>query len=109
MRDPIPAPAEALHPAVRQFGSTLVRLRKGRGWSQRGLADLAGVSYSTVSRMESEPGRDFSFENAAKVAAAFGLTLVEFLTVPPCDVCGGAPPTGFTCNSCGATSGDVDV
>ena len=40
-----------------EFGSTLAKLREGRGWSQAKLAEKAGVSQETIAAWEG--GREF--------------------------------------------------
>lgn len=59
------------HPDTVRFGTMVARHRRLRGLSQRQLAKTAGVSFSTVSRMESG-GVGFGFDPAARVAQALG-------------------------------------
>jgi len=62
-------------------------MRAARGlldWSQITLAERAGVSISTIKRMEGGSGPvKASHENALKVAAALEAAGVEFLCKPP--------------------------
>jgi transcriptional regulator with XRE-family HTH domain len=88
------------HTDTVRFSDALARARRVQGLSVRALAAKADVSFSTVSRMESG-GVGFHFDHAARVAQALGYTLAEFLTAEPCGTCDGAPPAGFTCNTCG--------
>ena len=61
-------------------------MRAARGlldWSQMDLAEKAGVSISTVKRMEGGNGPvQATHENALKVTAAFEAAGVEFLCAP---------------------------
>ena len=40
-----------------EFGSTVTKLREGRGWSQAKLAEKAGVSQESVAAWESSSSR----------------------------------------------------
>jgi transcriptional regulator with XRE-family HTH domain len=65
-------------PAALMFSRADVvrRLREKRQWNQRALAHRAGVSMSSVQRIEDEAdGATVTAEIAAKIAAAFDLTL----------------------------------
>ncbi|WP_230117354.1 helix-turn-helix transcriptional regulator [Arthrobacter sp. Bi83] len=55
------------------FGRAIQAARLDRGWSQEQLAEEAGVSRPTVSRVEL--GDDPSMRTARKLAKALGLTL----------------------------------
>lgn len=84
----------------------LRRERSARGWSCRELAARARVSPATVSRAERGTG-DLWMTCAARLAGALGILLSDFVAPQQCAVCDGAPPQGFTCNSCGrASDGD---
>lgn len=62
-----------LHPA-------LIRAARGAlNWSIMGLAEKAGVSVSTVKRMEMEPPQPVSSQSYAQVRAAFEAAGVRFL------------------------------
>lgn len=50
----------------------LARARRGAGLSQRALEAEAGVSRSTISKLEREPGYGVEVEKAAALAAALG-------------------------------------
>ncbi|WP_446740428.1 helix-turn-helix transcriptional regulator [Nesterenkonia sp. AY15] len=55
------------------FGRVVQAARLDRGWSQEQLAESAGVSRPTVSRVEL--GEEPSMRTAKKLATALGLTL----------------------------------
>lgn len=68
-------------PRPQHLGGRIRQLRFDRGWSQKQLADLAGVSQSALSRVESGD-RGLSRDNARAVATAFGITPAELTGQP---------------------------
>ena len=50
-------------------------LRKKSGWSQQKLADKAGVSYSTVTKIEQGAATMPTIQTMIKIADAFGISL----------------------------------
>lgn len=99
----MPARPAGLTPAER-FGRRVAMARAARDWSMRGLCMKAGIpSASTIDRIED--GSSVSLDTAARVARALGLSLDGLLD--PCRQCQDAPPPGFTCNACGAESGQL--
>lgn len=86
------------------IGANLRALRKRNGWTQTRLSALMGwASASTVCAAEGRRGghqRGFSQAEVARLAAIFGVT-AERLTAQ-CVTCGGHPPAGFSCLTCGA-------
>lgn len=59
------------------FGERLRQLREARGWVQEQLADVAGVSTATISRIEAglrEPG----WGTVVKLARALGVSVAAF-------------------------------
>jgi transcriptional regulator with XRE-family HTH domain len=68
-------------PRPQHIGGRIRQLRYDRGWSQRQLGDLAGVSESLISRVESG-GRGLSKDAARAVATAFGITPAELTGQP---------------------------
>ena len=50
-------------------------LRKKSGWSQQKLADKAGVSYNTVTKIEQGAATMPTIQTMIKIADAFGISL----------------------------------
>jgi transcriptional regulator with XRE-family HTH domain len=69
MATPTPLPVQR---AARDFGEHLVAWRKLRGLTVGQVADRAGVSEKTVSRLATDPG-SVSLENVMRVARALGI------------------------------------
>jgi transcriptional regulator with XRE-family HTH domain len=61
------------------FGASVTREREALGWSQRALAEKAGLSYAAVSGTESGKHGP-SLETAAMIAVALGRPLPVLLT-----------------------------
>jgi transcriptional regulator with XRE-family HTH domain len=61
--------------------NALAKLRKQRGLTQKGLAALASIAQSYVSRLESGecPIEKLSLDVAARLAAALGVSIEELL------------------------------
>lgn len=74
----------------------LRRIRLERGWHQRDVAALLGVSATTVSRIETGARR---VRRVRDVAAQLGVA-IGYLT-RDCPQCGYAPPAGYQCLRCG--------
>ena len=53
----------------------LKELRKKSGWSQQKLADKAGVSYNTVTKIEQGAATMPTIQTMIKIADAFGISL----------------------------------
>ena len=65
----------------KDFGKHLKRLREAKGYSQEKLAELVGLEYQTISRIET--GFYFtSFENLQKISKALGLTIKDLFDFP---------------------------
>ena len=69
------------------FGEFIEKLRKGKNLSQRKLADLAGVTNSTISRIESDlvvPDLETieKLSSALKIEKALLLSKVGYLDIP---------------------------
>ena len=79
-------------------------LRQQHGSNQSIVGDLMGwPSNSTVCAAEGRRNgrqRGFTTEEVERLAAIFGLSPAQ-LTME-CANCGGHPPTGFACLTCGA-------
>lgn len=58
------------------FGKNLKNLREAKGLSQEGLAEVIGVEYQTISRIET--GMYFtSYDNLQKIAKALNLQIKD--------------------------------
>lgn len=68
-------------PRPQHLGGRIRQLRYDRGWSQKQLGDLAGVSESLISRVESGD-RGLSKDAVRGVATAFGITPSELTGQP---------------------------
>ncbi len=53
----------------------LKELRKKSGWSQQKLADKAGVSYNTITKIEQGAATMPTIQTMIKIADAFGISL----------------------------------
>ncbi len=60
----------------KDFGKHIKKLREAKGYSQEQLAELVGLEYQTISRIET--GYYFtSYENLQKIAKALNLTIKD--------------------------------
>ena len=65
----------------KNFGKHIQKLREAKGYSQEQLAELVGVEYQTISRIET--GVYFtSFDNLHKIAKALGLAIKDLFDFP---------------------------
>jgi hypothetical protein len=89
------------------IGASIRALRQRRGWTQPTLGNMMGwPSASTVCAAEGHRNhrqRHFTTAEAEQLAAIFGVSSAQLMT--RCATCGGQPPAGFACLSCGATPG----
>lgn len=86
--------------------------RRARGWSQEELAKRISSSgfhmtLGIVGKIEANLDeldrrqRRVTVDELVAFAAAFGANPGAMLTAPECGTCNGAPPAGFTCQTCG--------
>ena len=54
-------------------------LRKKAGWSQQKLAEEAGVSYNTITKIEQGAATMPTIQTMIKIADAFGVSLDELV------------------------------
>jgi DNA-binding XRE family transcriptional regulator len=86
------------------IGTWLKECRSCSGLSQRAAGAVIDTHQTTYSKMETGhiPSR---FRDALRLAYAFDALLPELPAwarpLLPCATCGGRPPAGFTCNTCG--------
>ena len=84
-------------------GANLRALRQQHGWNQARLGELMGwASNSTVCAAEGRHGRQrgFTTQEVERLAVIFGVSPSQ--PTMECANCGGHPPTGFACLTCGA-------
>lgn len=72
---------------------------RARQWPARELARRAGCSPSTFTRMGK--GWGIALANAARIAEALDIPLVDMIAPIDCETCLGRPQAGFRCLSCG--------
>jgi transcriptional regulator with XRE-family HTH domain len=80
--------------------ATIRAARRKTGMSVRNTAARAGISPSTLSRIEDAtrtPGR-------ATILALAAVLHFDPTPLLGCDTCAGKPPAGFACLTCGATN-----
>lgn len=87
-------------------------LRQRRRWSAQQLSDETArhghrISRSVIANRETGRASHVTVDDLVAYAQAFGVEPAELLAeVPPvaCARCCDKPPTGYTCNACGARS-----
>ena len=57
----------------------LKELRKKAGWSQQKLAEKAGLSYNTITKIEQGAATMPTIQTVVKMADAFGVSVDELL------------------------------
>lgn len=57
----------------------LKELRKKTGWSQQKLAEKAGLSYNTITKIEQGAATMPTIQTMIKIADAFGISLDELV------------------------------
>ena len=97
----------------RTVGHNVRRLREVHGWTLETLAQKLSaterpISSSTLRVVErgTHPAgsrRSVSVDELVALASALGVEPSRLLEQPNCETCLGAAPSGFTCNTCGAT------
>jgi len=85
-------------------GANIRVLRQRKGWSQGKLGELMGwPTTATVCAAEGHRGgrqRGFTAAEVTRLAGIFGVSPEHLTTL--CANCGGRPPAGFACLTCGA-------
>jgi len=61
------------------LANRLKELRKKSGWSQQKLAEEAGVSYNTITKIEQGAATMPTIQTMIKIADAFGVSLDELV------------------------------
>jgi hypothetical protein len=92
---------------VEQFavvGANIRALRQRKGWTQAEFGELMGwPTAATVCAAEGHRDgrqRGFTAGEVQRLAVIFGVSAWQLTT--RCANCGGHPPTGFACLTCGA-------
>jgi hypothetical protein len=85
-------------------GANIRVLRQRRGWTQGKLGELMGwPTIATVCAAKGHRGRQqrgFTAAEVKRLAGIFSVSAQELTT--QCANCGGHPPAGFACLTCGA-------
>jgi transcriptional regulator with XRE-family HTH domain len=58
-------------------------LRAKKGWSQQRLAEAAGLSYATITKLEQGRGKEPAIHSMVKLADALGVTLDDLIGRTP--------------------------
>ena len=61
----------------------VAELRQAKGWTQKELAERAGIARHTVMRVESETNRRLDFDVLEKLAAAFDVDAAYLIVTEP--------------------------
>ncbi|MGJ5831356.1 helix-turn-helix transcriptional regulator [Streptomyces ossamyceticus] len=93
----------AANSGVRVDGIAIRRLRIERGHGMNRFAEAAGISAAALSRIETGRRNPLP-ETLKKITDALGCGITDVVLgdIASCPRCKGAPPAGFTCNTCGA-------
>jgi len=68
--------AKRRDPLLRALGARVRQLREGKGWTQEGLADRAGLDRSYIAGIEAGL-RNPSIKALARIAKGLGVTVAE--------------------------------
>lgn len=91
------------------IGRHVARGRRRLGLTQGQMGERIGVltgrTWTRKAVLAAEKGdRVFTAAEMVAFAEVFGVSIESlFGSAPVCETCGDVPPTGFTCNDCGAT------
>lgn len=61
------------------IGENLKSFRRKKGWSQQKLAEAAGLSYVTITKIEQGRAKKPTIQSMVKLADALGVTLDELV------------------------------
>ena len=85
-------------------GANIGALRLSKGWTQAKLGELMGwPTTATVCAAEGHRDgrqRGFTAAEVQQLAGIFGIS--SWQLTARCAICGGHPPAGFACLTCGA-------
>lgn len=97
-------------PISTEIVAKLRELRRTQKVSAQRLSDrMAELGYpvarTVIANLESGRRAEVSIDHVVIAAKALGVTVTTLLNEPVCcPICKGAPPSGFTCNTCGDAS-----
>ena len=57
------------------FGKNIKNLRAKKGWTQQKLAEVAGMSYVTITKIEQGRAKEPTIQSMVKLADALGVSL----------------------------------
>lgn len=98
--------------AAQTVSQNVRRLRRARGWTQKEAAQRFSAIYGEVwsnavwsqsEQADRERQRPWTADQLVAMAAMFEVTVGDLLA-ECCSQCGGTPPAGFTCNTCGGAA-----
>ena len=70
-------------PALKNLSANMKRLRKQQGLTQQGLAELAGLEYKYVQKIESGRWPGLQLRTIETLAKALGVQAWEIIAPPP--------------------------
>jgi transcriptional regulator with XRE-family HTH domain len=96
-------------PVSEQVMARIRRFRKTRGMSAQALADAItehgyAISRSVLANQEARRIQTVPVDLAKAAADVFGIPIGDLFEGPFCSTCRDEPPSGFTCNACGASA-----
>jgi transcriptional regulator with XRE-family HTH domain len=102
----VSAATNGVGPIGQIVAKRLRELRQARGLSKQALAEatrLEGrhIHAVGIGRIE-EGSRRVDVDDLSVLARALDVSIFKIIEGQRCHACFGAPPVGFTCNSCGA-------
>jgi transcriptional regulator with XRE-family HTH domain len=78
-----PVSSLSAHQSARAtLAANIIRLRRGKGWSQEALAFECGLHRTFVAHVERQ-ARNVSLDNIERIAIALGVTMAELVREPP--------------------------
>jgi DNA-binding XRE family transcriptional regulator len=97
-----------------EIGRHVTRGRGRLGLTQGQLGErigaLTGRTWTRKAVLAAEKGdRVFTAREMVALAELFKVPIEALFRAPCCEACGDRPPSGFTCNDCGATNVRVEA
>jgi transcriptional regulator with XRE-family HTH domain len=65
------------------LGKNLKEIRRRKGWSQQKLAEVAGLSYVTIAKIEQNRAKEPTIHSMIKIADALGVSIDEIVGRTP--------------------------
>ncbi|GAA1455429.1 helix-turn-helix transcriptional regulator [Nocardiopsis tropica] len=92
-------------PVGRMAAARIRALRERNGLTREQLAaKLNGALSVEAIRARELRHTSITVDDLVVIAEALGAPVAELLNPESCTTCSGAPPPGFTCQTCGATT-----